>query len=529
MTPETKMTKVPFDPTAQTSRARFAWAGTALFLIFGLIRLWLHEPWRDECNVWVLGLDCGSLEQLLRYIRTEGHTYYVYLLAWMLAQFFETFFVMQTLHLVAATLGGFLLLRYAPWPKWETALCLCGYFLAYEYTIPCRPYVAAVIGVLMIAIAWGKRADRSWLGGAGAFVLTQSSVFGVILVLAVIPALGVVGWQRRRDKTLTAAWCTGWLAPIAVGAMLSVLMLVPPKNEDPTNDWHLRFNPQRACELGTRLWHVFAPLPNANSPFPWNSNVVEPLGVRTGALLGVLTTGLTLWLLRREPVPFLIVITSIAGVCSFCYLKYFGWPRHHGHVFLALLLALWIVAAGRAAAASTGIDRFRRVLFAVQAVAGIWMSVYDCAAPFSANREAAQFIAAANFGEHLIVSHSAPAVSGVAMYLRRPIYHLNRAHNRWGSFLVWDRNEYRCRLEKSTDVFRSAADFGDEQEKPVLLVLTWGGEPTEGFRRVASFHNSMIWDETFDLYARQPFAARHFRSEEFEQLTDSPDEQARRQ
>ncbi|MGE5193717.1 MAG: hypothetical protein ACM3U2_14575 [Deltaproteobacteria bacterium] len=472
----------------------------ALFLAVGILRAWHHEPWRDECGVWLLAHNCHSLGDLLPNLRYGGHPYLWPILAWLLAHATTQIFFLQLLHLLPATVAVYLVLRYAPWPRWEAALCVLGYFFFFEYAVVCRAYGIALLGAVLVAIAWQKRADRSLPGGAGLFLLTQSSVYGIILALAFIPLLGAIAWQRTRDRTLTGIWCAGWALPLLLGTALAVTMIVPPADSGFAPGWFVTFDRAHLADVVAICWRALVPIPDVNTPFPWNSNIADGFSLRVRAALGGFALGTALWCLRRNYLACLYFLLAALGLFAFSYFKLHGYLRHHGHLYLALFVAVWLTSTRMRPGFSHRAVCIRRGLFVTQAVAGIWLGTADWVKPFSANRLAAEWIAAGDFGDYILAGCEAHPASGVGMYLQRPIYYLGS--QRWGTFIVWDNHDQP--FSRAAEMFRSAAEFGEYNAQPVLLILNHEFPEQEGFRLEASFTDSLIADERFFLYTREP-------------------------
>lgn len=482
------------------SRTRFAWWGTLLFFVVGLLRVWHHEPWRDECGVWLLALNTSSVAGFLHMVHYGGHPYLWPILAWLPALFTSQFFGLQVLHVSLASTAAFLILRYAPWRRWEAVLCVLGYFVFFEYAIICRAYVLALLGIVLVCIAWEQRASRPWLGGAGLLLLTQSSVFGIILALALVPLLMIVGWQRSREGTLSARWCAGWGLPLLLGGVVSLAMIIPPADSGHAREWLWTFDPQRLATVGSACWGAIVPLPDPATPFPWNSNITDSLELapQTRGILGGLLLLCILILLCRSGLPLLYFLLATLGTCLFMYIKYPGYLRHHGHIYLALLAAVWLISLNRSTDKTHFTDYIRRGWFVLQAVAAIWLSIVDWRQPFSANRQTAEWIASSPYADAMLAADPPHPGTGVAMHLRQPIYFL--ARESWGTFMVWD-NHGRP-ITGVEDLFQRARALSDRHGRPVLVILSYEMPEVEGFRKVAQLTDSLVWGERFYVYAR---------------------------
>jgi len=487
---------------------RFAWIGAGAFLLLGLVRIWFHEPWRDECGVWLSGHNCATLSELFHYLKYDGHPYFWAVLAWGIAQWSTQFFALQVVHVMLASTAIFFLLRYAPWPRWEVILCALGYFTFYEYSIICRAYVLALLGAVLVASAWQNRGGRPLLGGIGILLLTQSSVFGVIITLALIPTLLWNAWRRYREGLLSREWCLGWGVPLVLGIAFSMATMFPPPDADTALPWVFRLDASRLKYVSSICWWALFPLPDISTKFPWNTNIADGFGTTTTAVLGVLALLGMLWALRRDPGLCAFLFMATSAIILFSYLKYPGSIRHHGHVFIVLLMSLWMLSLHPANGQGTQVF-FRRIVLVVQMTAGIWLSTLDWLRPFTANRQAAEWIAERGFEDHLLVGSGAHPVSGISMYLGRQIYYLNR--ERFGTFII--RNNHRREFPKPAELFQVAADLGDKASRPVLLILNQEQPAQLGFHREASFTDSLIADERFYVYTREVLLAQPPREE----------------
>lgn len=466
--------------TEARSRIRFALLGALVFAAWGAVRVWFHEPWRDECGVWLLARNCGTLAELLRPLRYGGHPYLWPLLVWPLGRVTADPLAMQFLHLGLATVAAFLLLRFAPWPRWEALLCAFGYYFAFEYAVIARGYVLGTIGLVLVAQAWPQ---RRWTGGLGLVLLTQSTVYGLILAVA-------AGLASARGSR---AWLLGWAAPLALGTVAAVAMMRPPPDEGYRPAWYTHYERYRANAVAAMSWKALVPVPNGRTPYLWNSNVLERAGTRKMGVLGLALLAGAVGVVVRSRRAVVLLVTASVGVFAFEYLKLIGYQRHIGHFYLAVVLALWV--AGR----SPDRDWFRRGLFAIHAIAGLWLSVADLAKPFTANRAAANWIAAHAPADALLAGHQAHQASGVGLYLGRPVYYPDA--DRTGTFIVWDNR--RDVYLSASEVFRRAAARGDATGRPVVLILSQEWPPEAGFRPVARFPRSLIEDERLFLYQRE--------------------------
>lgn len=172
-----------------------------IWLIFNGLLLILHEPWRDEANVWLIARELSPI-QLFREIKYQGHPCLWYLLAMPFAKVglpFRTIEILSFL-IMAATAGIFW--YKGPLHRVAKAFCLFSPIFTYFYPVIARNY--CLIAFLLILLAWqyperGKHCVR----------------YGLLLGLLVqadtiaIPAAGLISamwfmealWQCMKTKT----------------------------------------------------------------------------------------------------------------------------------------------------------------------------------------------------------------------------------------------------------------------------------------------------------------------------------------
>ena len=171
-----------------------------LYLLFNGILLILHEPWRDEANVWLMARELSPFG-LLREIKYQGHPCLWYFVVMPFAKIglpFRTIGVISYL-IMALTAGIFL---------WKTPLhvatkgfCLFSPVFTYFYPVIARNY--CLIALLLVLLAWQYR-ERN----------THTIRYGLLLGLLVqadtiaIPIAGLISamwltenlWQLFRAK-----------------------------------------------------------------------------------------------------------------------------------------------------------------------------------------------------------------------------------------------------------------------------------------------------------------------------------------
>jgi len=172
------------------------------FFVLGVVGLRHHEMWRDELYPWLVARDSPSIRDLFHITQYDSHFRLWHLALWLVTRFTHNCEAMQWLHLVLATLGVWLLVRFSPFTRWQKALFCFGYFPFYEYCVISRCYVLIVLlAFLFCALFTARR--RSYVAlGAVLFLLSNVNIFGTIMAVGLGAALAVECLPIRKFKAL---------------------------------------------------------------------------------------------------------------------------------------------------------------------------------------------------------------------------------------------------------------------------------------------------------------------------------------
>jgi hypothetical protein len=259
-------------------------------------------------------------------------------------------------------------------------------------------------------------------------------------------------------------------------------------------EWNLAWLPWRAARSLRIPWRAFAPLPSPELHF-WNTNVLDLWPV-IQTLAGAAMLLLVAWLLRRSR-PALLVFGLGAGLLlALSYTKFHGHARHHGHLWLLFVAALWV--GGGLPPPARRFDRRRAVLLALLAaqVAGaILASWIDLRHPFSNGAATADLIREQGLEDLVLVSFRDSVAPAVALALGQPLYMPSRGrfatHPDWGPRDQLDLVALRC-------VARALAE---RHRRDVLLVLnTRLGPPWPETSFVGARVGAIVPSEDFRLH-----------------------------
>jgi len=498
-------------------RDRFPEFLAAVFLALGAFVMSHHELWRDEVQSWLLARDSTSPWDLLVRQKYEGHPALWQLLLMPLTRLFGTPIAMECLHLLIAAATVYVFARWSPFSRLQKALFSFGYFPFYEYAIVSRSYGLSVLFLLVFCCLYPHRHRP---GGFFAIatvmvLLCHTHALSLIVVLVLFGALVLdrlmAGAEAGQLRCPTGPFLSG-CALIVVGVVTAVIQIRPPADTGIAVEWRFEFQYYAVRSTVKALVGAYVPLPSVEQNF-WNNPLcfdprLFPLGyLCTVAVVGFLL--LALLQLRRHLPALLVFGAGTAGLLAFYYTKYPGSARHHGFLFVCLVVAVWMYRSsqygssvfarpGRGSALFNG---SLTTLFGVHVLAASLAAGLEMLHPFSAARAVAEYLHRQGHDESLLVGHEDNTVSALLGYsTQRQIYYPQS--QRWGSYIIWN----QARLAPITDqgLIESARALPRRPDQAVLLVLNrkLGEDLVRGnrLRPLGAFTGTVVRDENYHLY-----------------------------
>lgn len=504
-------------PTLTDPAKSFAAMVTVGFFLVGLATILNHEMWRDELQAWLIAKESGSLLELARNMRYDGHPPLWYLLLYALSRATQNPASMQALHLAIATATCYVFARFAPFPRLQRALFCFGYFPLYEYAAISRNYASGVLLLFCFCAAYRRdtAAKNYPLLALLLALMASTNAYAFMLSAALAAMLAFEVWRDRADRATLRTKARGIVAACliyAAGAGLSVLQMLPPADSGNILGWYFNLSPSGIIFILTVIWRGLVPVPAVAHQF-WNTNYVE--SEPTAALLALVLLAVTSLALARRRAALLAYLLGTGAILLFTFTKFYGSARHHGHVYLLLVACLWLAARMPEEKlkdrlldrASRALSRPWRHAFTALLLAHVALAALFCYAdlkyPFSRSRDVAEFMREEGLtgAGDLIVGGEDAHVSPVTAFLGRKVYYARG--DREGTFIVWDRD---WRFWPSQDVLGAARRKAAERREGVLVISTWSLDGSGSARRLAEFNGS-ITDENYYLYVVEPETA----------------------
>lgn len=447
----------------------FAAIVTTVFIAVVIPVMLHHEMWRDEMQAWLLARDT-SLVGLFHALRYEAHPSLWYLLLRVVGQLTGNPAAMQWLCVALGATSVYLFALLAPLPRVVRVLFAFSYFVAYGYTVVARSYSLEMLLVIALcAVTASARLRRSpVLRGVALLLLANVTIYGVILVLALIGATVLIAlFGGERDKAQARGVSTQRDAPQSAGRRLRpalvpitigligvglALAQVWPAADAPyrgnglvtavaTTEWAQQST--LAYRL-TPMWRAFVPIPPMDGDLGsiWEGDMLlhrSPRAEPIAASLSILIVLVLTATLGRSPLAATFFVLATLGTLLFSLLIYTGALYHHGHFFLAFIIALWLGAAdprwhepgprlprGIAWVCAHRIALIVAMLLIQVAGAAIRL-VDDYAYPFSEGEAVAAYLRAHTTARTALVTYPGFKGTTVSGYLGRPLFELDRA------------------------------------------------------------------------------------------------------
>lgn len=516
----------------QGSTARDSWSFVltlvAVFFVLSLIKVLRHEMWRDELQAWMVAASASSLAELRENLRYEGHPGLWHLCLFGISRVTNSPVAMQIFHVLIATASTFVVCRFAPWSRLNKALFCFGYFPFFEYATISRNYAPGMLLAFIFCAVYCRRKTAILTLALIASLLAQTSVYGIFIAaaLALGCAADIFASRRRGEPPGVSGVRLGVAACILGSAfVLSIAQFVPPADSGFATEWRFALSPRWAAMALYSVWRTFVPLPLPILEF-WNTNFLDFADhLDTGgfdldkyfkafqvlASLPILGAGVFIFI--RRPAALAVFVSGLAIVLLFTYVKYWGYLRHHGAMFVIFAAAWWLYAAKPSAAGSRGTSspialrgdrwrgRFISIMLAIHLTAGMYASAMDLIFPFSSASRVVAYATEQSLDDLAIAGDWDSTTSPVSGYLRRPIYY--PSSDRDGTFILW--NDARWEWTPLEAAIERISDLAQSEASGCIAILSYplAVEPPN-FELLATFEGSIVFDENYWLYRVTP-------------------------
>jgi hypothetical protein len=458
------------------------------YFIVALVGILHHEMWADELRDWLVGRKSESILALLNNCRNNGHPALWNIIVHLLTRITSEACLMQFVHLALATVGTYIFIKLAPFSRLHKALFVFGYFPLYEYAVISRPYVIGLICVYLFCALFRQR-NHTYVGLALVLaILANTSVFGAILAITFAVTLVLDAcveaqtraslWGRKADFIISAAI-------FLFGLSVTIAYMTPRPGEGFPAPWRTDLSLLKLGKVLTTIWNSYVPIPNFLTIHFWSTNFFDYFypdylhSVGTiHATLGLALIALALICFSRRPSALFCYLFGTVGILVFLYTKYFGFLRHHGHLFMLLMACLWLsYYTPRVRIPWPVLDRTAKrlgsifpslltVLLSIHVVASAYAMGMDMVRPFSGALAVAQFISDNRLEAELKGCNPDWLCTSFAQLLDKSLYYPNS--DQFGTFFTYDAK--RKHGLECTETLDNLAAFLARNEPHILFL-----------------------------------------------------------
>lgn len=493
-----------------------------IFFCLGFIGILNHAMWRDELNPWLIARDSNSLVELFQNIKYEGHPGLWYICLYLLNQFTHNPIAMQIIHLILATSFIYIFLRFSPFTRWQKVLFSFGYLPFYEYLLISRNYIIGILLLSAFCALYNTRKKSYLILSLLLFMLANANAYCLFISLALGLALIVEYSLREQLAESLSASRTNIILSLAIfflGIAVSLAQLIPPADstlQGGLAGWTLHFDMRHLAKALIRIWNSYIVI-----LVPGDSNIEV-------FLFAVLALGLFFFVstvLIRKPIALFIYTVGTLEILLFTYVKFLGSARHYGHLYILLIVSLWIASyypksylllqpltnrSRMIQPISTVWLKFTQkyqtifmmIILSAQLAGGIVAFSRDLVVPYSATRATARYIQSQHLENKFMVGSRDATISPLCGYLNRQIYYPERQG--LGSFVLF--NSQRQEVDAAT-VLAQVSQLLQQKPEPILLILNNELNTARADLSVSplsKFTKSLIFNEKYYLYEVSP-------------------------
>ncbi len=491
---------------------------TLLFTTLSMLLVNSHEMWKDELQAWMLSRDSVSIKELFTNLKYEGHPGLWHLMLFPITRIFDYPAAMQYLHVFIAAGSAFLIFKFSPFSTLQKILICLGYFLFYEYSLIARNYAIGVFFIFSLCSLFPKRMNYPITCGCILFLLSHTSVFGLIFAICFLLTILLEEVFSTRSDSARQYFSFSCIVSIIIavlGFVLAIIQILPPIDSGFATEWRFYPSLYGFQSAAAALVGSYFPIPNF-SLTSWNSQplLLSNIPIAATAIFFAMCAVYVLarFLIERPSAFFLYLLAS-TGYLMFFYVKFSGALRHHGFLFITLISALWIYRHCQlrkfisipnllTRISKKNLNYVLNLLFIIHFLAASIAVVNDFKFPFSAAKQTAVFFRENGLSKSQIIGHTAPSASAVAGYLNKIKFYYIEI-DKHGTFIRWD--NLPVKKVNFTDLVSKSLEFiSKNKDKDVILLLNYDiteySNDKYMFKKIFESQSTIIRNEKFYVY-----------------------------
>ena len=479
-------------PLARKTDNFFTITLVIIFFSLGLIGILNHEMWFDELQAWMIARDSSSINNLFQNLRYEGHPGLWHLGLHFLSRFTDNPVIMQFYHLLIATTGVYIFVKYSPFNRQHKILLSLGYFNLYEYCIISRNYALGLLLIYCFCTLYGHRGKSFIPLSLCLSLLCNTNVYAFISLLITLgfdtifeKKISNITSYKKLDITIS-------LMIFLLGAYISLKQVIPPSDVylDWDPDWTLYFDLYHFIKTIVTITRSYLPLQQFGVYNFWGTNALVSSYIYITPIIAIALFLFFTLLFIRKPIVLLMYLMGTLGILLFTYTRYMGSLRHHGHLFLILIACLWI--SHYYSETDTllnliqryslifnkqiiNLEQFTRkyrkffiqIILCTHLLAASVAFTYDLSFPFSQGKAAAGFIKNQDLKNMMIIGFDDDSTAVISGYLNKTIFYPQS--NRLGTFVIWN-NQRKTELSGPELLIKFSEIISKDYKNTIILL-----------------------------------------------------------
>jgi len=441
---------------------------TVIYAIVIIVVSYNHEVWRDEVRALSLAMESNSIFDLFSNIRNEGHPALWYLILYAGYHLVRSTIVLKIAGISIAILAVYFFLLASPFTWIQRILFILGYFPIYEYSVINRNYGISMLLIFNFCMIYKKRFSKIILLSLILFLLCQTNVHSLIIVIAIFISFSVESFSKLKNIKNNVEIKKSFiiiLIIILIAIFLSVLQICPDSSSSVLNSF-----PSFDRILKSVLSAIILP----------GRGFRDALGFQNVIFVSSIVWLIYLYLLRK-PYILLIFFLSVVGIGLSFRLIQPGFLRHQGFLFIMIVAIYWLDAVSVEEVhiyprclnqlidiVSKNWKSLITLLLFMQVCMGIPAIIKEIKKDFSPSKKLAELIKTnSNLSDAIIIGEPDFYVEPLAYYIPNRIY--IPAEMRFGKavkFTSLKKRKYSLR-----ELLDAALNLREEFQRPILIVM----------------------------------------------------------
>lgn len=458
-----------------------------IFLLISFSIHFFHEPWRDEIQALLIVQHSQSLTELIQNIRYEGHPILWFIILYILKSVHLGIWGMKIIHWLFISGAVYILLFKSRLKLIWKLLLPFGYYFLFEYNAICRNYS---IGILLLFLTIQAIEQKKWyLVTLYISLCFQCNVYMLLLSSSL---WFFVFTQHIKSQTKTILLNSTIILSVF---SFTIFYIIPPTDTGFAVEYNFQW--KQIIEVICAYCRALVILPKLRIGF-WNTNC---LGVLETKIVGsLLLLFLSIYFFQFKKV-FIFFLMSLLMIGGFLGIKYMGYIRHQGHLYLSLITSIWLISIyypEKKFRFQIIFETIISCIFILQIYSSLLAYYYDYYHPFSNGDNVSNYLKEtkrANYRLIAINDFSASTISGI---LQKNIYYLNARKE--GGFVIWNNKRGQ---EVTDEIINYYTDSFSKLNKVIVIRNDSISIFQTHLKYLKGFTNEICGAETYFLYEYQ--------------------------